>query len=153
VCPQLSQRLGGKVQSIPFQGVAPALTALIGGHVDLIVAPSDAAMKLVESGKVRVLATWPAMPAMNVPAMTDVWPGLVLENYAGLFLPAATPEAEVRRLNAAVNRILADPAFAAAMREAGQEPLGGTPEQFAQRVQQARQRYAELLPKLESLPR
>lgn len=152
-CVQLSRRLGGKVQSIPFQGSASAMTALMGGHVDMFFAPSDVVMKLIETGKLRAIATSPAMPALKVPQFTDIWPGFVMENYTGLFVPAATPEAEVRRLNAAVNGLLADPAFIAAMREAGQEPLGGTPEQFAQRVQRARARYAELLPTLENPPR
>jgi tripartite-type tricarboxylate transporter receptor subunit TctC len=149
-CVQLVNRLGGKVQSIPFQGTAQALTALMGGHVDLFFAPSDVVMKLVETGKVRAIATSPAMPALKVPQFTDLWPGFVMENHAGLFVPASTPEVEVRRLNAVVNSMLADPVFIAAMRDAGQEPLGGTPEQFAQRVERARARYAELLPRLEN---
>jgi tripartite-type tricarboxylate transporter receptor subunit TctC len=149
-CVQLAQRLGGKAQSVPFQGTAQALNALMGGHVDVFFAPSDVVVKLIEGGKLRAIATSPAMPAYKVPQFSDLWPGFVMENFAGLYVPSATPEAEVRRLNAVVNAMLADPAFVAAMRDAGQEPLGGTPEQFAQRVERARARYAELLPRLES---
>lgn len=147
-CAQLDRRLGGRVESIPFQGVSQAITSLLGGHVDILIAPSDIATRYVEAGSLRALASMPAMPALKVPEMTELWPGFVMENFAGVFAPQATPDAQVRRINAVVNAMLADPAFIAAMREAGQEPLAGTPEEFARRVARARSRYAQLIPTL-----
>ncbi len=147
-CTQLGQRYAGRLQAVPYPGIAPALAALLGGHLDLLVVASDGMLKLIESGKVRVLATTAPLAGVSAPLVTDVWPGFVLETFVGLFVPAATPETDVRRLNSAVNRILSDPAFASSMRDIGQEPVGGTVEEFTARVGRVRAIYRDLLPRL-----
>jgi len=152
-CAQLAQRLDGRVASIPYPGVAPAVTAILGGHVDLLMVSAESVVKLAETGKVRAIAVSSPVDGMQAPLMASLWPGFEMEGFIGLFVPSATPDAQVRRLAAAVNQALADPAFAASMREAGQEPVGGTPEEFAARVQRARGVYRELLPRLGIEPR
>lgn len=64
----------------------------------------------------------------EVPALAETLPGFEIDTWWGLVVPAATPRAEVQRLNAA---------FAAALAE----PVGGTPEQFAQLIQREHRRY------------
>lgn len=152
-CAQLANRLGGKVTAIPYPGVAPAVTAALGGHVDILFVAAESVSKLVEAGKLRALAASSPAIAGKLPVFGQAWPGFLMEGYIGLFVPAATPAEEVQRIAGAVNRVLAEPEFATLMRENGQEPAGGTPEEFAARVERTRVLYAELIAKLGLAPR
>ena len=152
-CAQLASRLGGKVTAIPYPGVAPAVTAALGGHVDMLFVSAESAVKLVEAGKLRALAASSPGVAGAVPVFGEAWPGFVMDGFIGLFVPTATPPDEVRRLNALANRALADPAFAALMREAGQEPVGGSTERFAGHMQRTQALYGDLIRKLGMEPR
>lgn len=152
-CTQLAQRLGGKVTAVPYPGVAPAVTAALGGHVDLLMVSAESVVKLVESGKLRAIAASSPITGMKAPLMSELWPGFAMEGFIGLFVPAATPDAEVKKLAAAVNQALADPAVASGMRDAGQEPVGGSPEEFAAKVNRTRAVYRDLLPRLGFEPR
>jgi tripartite-type tricarboxylate transporter receptor subunit TctC len=152
-CAQLAGRLRGKVTAIPYPGVAPAVTAALGSHVDILFVSAENVSKLVETGKLRALAASSAAVAGKLPTFAQAWPGFLMDGYIGLFVPAATPAEEVRRIAAAANRVLAEPEFAALMRENGQEPVGGTPEEFAARVERTRAQYAELITRLGLDPR
>jgi tripartite-type tricarboxylate transporter receptor subunit TctC len=150
-CAQLSGRLGGKVTAIPYPGVAPAVTATLGGHLDVLFVSAESAVKLVESGKLRALAaSAPVAGVGRAPLFGEVWPGFAMEGFIGLFVPSATPADEVRRLVTVVNQALSAPDLVAIMREAGQEPVGGTTEQFSAHMQRARAQYADVLRKLEA---
>ncbi|HSI54799.1 MAG: Bug family tripartite tricarboxylate transporter substrate binding protein [Ramlibacter sp.] len=152
-CQQLGLRLGNKVTAVPYPGVAPAVTAAMGGHVDMLFVSAEVVTKLVEAGKLRALATSSQAVAPAAPLFAQAWPGFVMDGFIGLFVPAATPADEVARLNAAANRALADPVFAALTREAGQEPVGGTPEQFAAHMQRIQVLYADVIRKLATASR
>ena len=152
-CAQLAGRLGGKVTAIPYPGVAPAVNAALGGHVDMLFVSAESAVKLVEAGKLRALAASAPGVVAAVPVFADAWPGFVMDGFMGLFVPTATPPDEIRRLNALANRALADPAFATLMREAGQEPVGGPTERFAAHMQRTQALYSDLIRKLGMEPR
>jgi tripartite-type tricarboxylate transporter receptor subunit TctC len=145
-CEQLKARTG-RVVTIPYGGLAPALTALQGGHVDLMFANQDAVAKAVESGRARVIAQSArgAGAAPGVPAFTEVWPGLLMEGAYGIMVPARTPAARVQQINRDFNQALADPQVAERMRQSGQEPVGGTPEHYMATLRRLHERYGELL--------
>ncbi|MDB5874694.1 MAG: Tricarboxylate transport protein TctC [Ramlibacter sp.] len=148
-CEQLKPLLQGQLTVVPYVGVAPALNAMMAGFGDLMFANASSASKLVESGRLRALAVSgrQGLPGSlsQLPLLSDLWPGFLLEGTIGLFVPAGTPEAKIRQLNQAVARILADPEVSGPMRESGQEPVGGSPQRFAQELQRAHQRYAEII--------
>lgn len=145
-CEQLKARTG-RVTTIPYGGLAPALNALQGGHVDLMFANQDAVAKAVDAGRARVLAqsarAGSALP--TVPVFTEVWPGLLMEGAYGIMVPARTPAARVQQINRDFNQALADPQVAERMRQAGQEPVGGTPEHYMATLRRLHDRYGELL--------
>ena len=117
---------------VPFKGGAPALTAFIGGQVQVIFNPiAEILPQIRAGGKVRTLAITapnrsPDLP--NVPTLAEtVLPGFSVTPRSGIYAPAATPRAIVDQLNAELNRML----NAADMRERlqanGLIPVGGTP--------------------------
>ncbi len=150
-CEQLKARLNGRLTVVPYPGVAPAINALLGGHADLAFIIGASASRLIQGGSLRVLAVSGrgSIPsAAHAPLLSQLWPGFLLEGLSGLFVPARTPDARIAQLNRAVEQVLADPEVGAAMREGGQELVGGSPLQFAMTLRNAQQRWAEIIQRL-----
>ncbi|MDH3288355.1 MAG: tripartite tricarboxylate transporter substrate binding protein [Betaproteobacteria bacterium] len=102
---------GIKITHIPYKGIAPAVTALVSGEVDLVVSSAAAVMPQVKAGRVRAIAASslkpsPLLPGLPAIAQSGV-PGYSYELWWGLFAPAGTPDNVVRALNTQVNKILA----------------------------------------------
>ncbi|MFS8932997.1 Bug family tripartite tricarboxylate transporter substrate binding protein [Cupriavidus taiwanensis] len=134
----LAMQTGLRLRHVPYKGVAPILADLQGGVIKAGFVDTSSSLPLLRAGKLRALAVSgtrraPATP--EVPTMTEQGYPFDTDSWYGLFAPAGTSAAIVQRLNAEVNRLLAD----AAMRERflqlnmGMAPAK-TPEQFAQTV-------------------
>lgn len=95
-----AQEAGIELQHIPYQGGAPALAALLGGHVDMtIITPGDAAAQ-IEAGTVNAIATTSdrAEQIPDVPSLSELGYDVNLENMKGLVAPADTPDAAIEYL-------------------------------------------------------
>jgi tripartite-type tricarboxylate transporter receptor subunit TctC len=148
-CEQLKARLGAGALAVPYPGVAPALAAVLGGHADVMFINVEAAGKLVAAGKLRVLAQTDHAGFAQVPTLSSLWPGFALDSHMGLLAPAGTPSATIRKLNADVNRVLADPQVVAALtRDGAQRPAGGTPQQYGAEMRAVRDRYGAIIERL-----
>ncbi|SCU83053.1 putative extra-cytoplasmic solute receptor [Cupriavidus necator] len=134
----LKMQTGMKLRHVPYKGVAQILTDMQGGVVKVAFVDTSSSLPLIRAGKLRALAVSgtrraPATP--DVPTMTEQGYPFDTDSWYGLFAPAGTSAAIVQRLNAEVNRLLAD----APMRERflqlnmGMAPPGSA-EQFAQTV-------------------
>lgn len=151
-CEQLKSRLNGGVTPIPFAGVAPALQALAGGHVDLAIVPVEQAGKLVEAKLANVLAVTDRagdLPGSDAPLFTDIWPGFVMDSVTGLFVPVRTSAARVQQLNRELAKVLAEPDTRKRLQDLGQQPASpDTPESFALALGQLSARYEQVVRKL-----
>ncbi len=111
---------------VPFQSGAPAITALLGNHVDIIAGPVAEIYPQAQQGALRALAvTGPrrAQAFPDVPALSEVgFPGLEINGWVGLLAPAKTPAEICTKLNAAVNAVVAAPEIDKRLREVGYEP-------------------------------
>ena len=72
-------------------------------------------------------------------------PGLVLDQWLGVLVPARTPPVIVARLNAEINKALADPAIRESFLQSAQEPVGGTAEQFSRLIHDDFEKYGRLV--------
>ena len=95
---------------IPYKGVAPALTDLIGGQLHYLISTIPAAMPYIKSGHVKALAVMslarsPALP--NVPLANDTVPGMVGELWVAMYAPKGTPSESVNLMRNAVGKVLA----------------------------------------------
>ncbi len=135
----LKKQAGVTMTHVPYKGTAPCVQDLLGGQVDAGFADISSTVEIARSGRVKVLAYGGAgrMPMLpDVPTLTEA--GYPFSNYSwyGLFAPAKTPPAIVKRLNEAVNQALKDPAVVQRMRELNFTDLPiETPEQFAATIQ------------------
>ena len=128
-CEQLKQLLGGAVVVVPYPGVAPAMNALLGGQVDIILAPYDAVLPQLE--RLTPIATTGTRPAMapfdKLPLMAQTFPGFVLIGWLGMMAPAGTPHETVQLLNREFNAALKDPQVRDFMQSRGSSLEDGTP--------------------------
>jgi tripartite-type tricarboxylate transporter receptor subunit TctC len=144
-CEQLKARLPGSPIVVPYIGITPAVAAILGGQVDVMFVTIEAVESLIKNGSVRLLATSARSAAGGVPLFAQLWPGLFLDGFTGLFVPARTPDNKVRELNQAITQVLAQPAFRKFMHDTRQEVVGGTPEQFSRKLASSYARYGEVI--------
>jgi len=127
-----------KLVHVPYQGSPPAVTDLLAGRVSMALVVASTIMPHVEAGRVKALATTSAKRAHvapNVPTMAEVGlPEVEAGVWFGLMAPAGTPRAVIEKLSAAANAALASDDVLAKLRAQGFEPLGGSPEEFAQLI-------------------
>jgi tripartite-type tricarboxylate transporter receptor subunit TctC len=120
---------------VPYKGNAPALTDLLGGHVDIMFSPLPAAVGLVRDGKVRALAvTGRARSALftELPIIAEAGlPGYDCELHYGIVAPAGVPRPIVERLNAALRGALDQPDVAQRFAALGAEVLASAPDAYA----------------------
>lgn len=123
------------ITHIPYRGGGPAQQDLIGGQVEMMFLSAVLAQPHVKAGKLRALAQTGAQRVSayaSVPTVAESgYPGFDVNSWVGLLAPAGTPRPVIDRLNAEVRKILAEPEFAARLREQGLSGIGNTPEQFA----------------------
>lgn len=130
----LQQLSKTKFTHVAYKGDGPALTDLIGGQIQIMIATELALGAQIKAGRVRALATTtakrpPTMP--DLPTVGELVPGYAVDGWAGLWAPAGTPGAIVARLNQSVARILKTPEVQERLRAGGGEPVPSTPDGFA----------------------
>src|SRR5215470_3936856 len=120
---------------VPYKGNAPALTDLLGGHVDIMFSPLPGAVGLVRDGKVRALAvTGRARTPLfaELPTIAEAGlPGYDCELHYGIVAPAGVPRPIVDKLNAALRGALAEPDVAQRFAALGAEVLASAPDAYA----------------------
>ena len=129
-----AQRSGIDWGYVPYKGGAQAMTALIGGQVDLTFNGMVATLPHVKSGKIKLIAVSSAKrnPVLgdNVPTVAESLPGFLTGSWQGLLAPAGTPKAVVDKINAEVLRITALPEVRERLSTLGAEPSSMTPADF-----------------------
>jgi tripartite-type tricarboxylate transporter receptor subunit TctC len=134
---------------VPFKGTAPALNALLGGQVHVMFATAAAVMPQVRSGRLRALAVTSAEPSPLVPGLPTVasagLPGYESVAAFGIFAPARTPPALIRRLHQEITTCLNRPEARERALSVGTETVAGTPAEFAAAMKLEIARTAKLL--------
>ncbi|NUA29676.1 tripartite tricarboxylate transporter substrate binding protein [Cupriavidus basilensis] len=133
---------------IPYKGSTLAHPDLTSGRVSLMFDTVAAIGPQVRGGKVRPLAvttTKRSSAAPQVPTMAQAGlPGYETSTWGGVLAPAGTPKAVVDKLNAEINKALASPDVRERLQNAGIEPAGGTPAQFASFLQVEMGKWAKV---------
>jgi tripartite-type tricarboxylate transporter receptor subunit TctC len=119
---------------VPYKGLGPALTDLVGGRLHLIISTLASALPHIKSGKLRPLAVTTAQRTNfypDVPTLSEAGvKGYEFSTWYGLLVPARTPKAIVDRLNAESRNVLASPAVKEQFAAQGLEPASSTPQEF-----------------------
>ncbi|MET0507117.1 MAG: tripartite tricarboxylate transporter substrate binding protein [Burkholderiaceae bacterium] len=118
---------------VPYKGAGPALTDLIGGQVQVMFDNLPSSIGHIKSGKLRAVAVTSEQRAPSLPDVATV--GETVKGYEatawfGIGMPKNTPREIIEKVNAEVNRALADPRMRERLAELGGKPIAGTPEDF-----------------------
>jgi tripartite-type tricarboxylate transporter receptor subunit TctC len=145
----LNGRYGFGLVHVPFRGGAPALQALLGNQVQLMLENVPTLVAAVRSGQIRAIAVTgrerdPALPEVPTFAEAGV-PDVVIEPWFGFMAPRGTPEPVVRRLNALFQEALADPDVRRRLADLGARPEGGPAERFAGHVRSEVARWRQVV--------
>jgi tripartite-type tricarboxylate transporter receptor subunit TctC len=131
----LARQAGVQMLIVPYKGIAPAVTELIGRQVDVLFGNPLAVMPLVTGGQLRPIAVSSARRLAALPGVPAVaeqgFPGFDAVNWSGLVAPAHTPDAIIARLNAEAVAALQRSDMAERLALDGSEPFAGSPAEFA----------------------
>jgi len=119
---------------VPYRGAGPAILDLLGGRLDLQFENAPSILGQIRSGALRGIAVGSSKRSTmfpELPTIGDTVAGYEATSWFGLLAPSTTPRAVVDKINAAVNKALADPDVQKQMNTLGVELIGGTPDQFA----------------------
>jgi tripartite-type tricarboxylate transporter receptor subunit TctC len=148
----LQHEAGTRMVHVPYKGTQGVINDLIAGHVQASMMVFQTAVPLVQSGRVRMLAVMSSRRAQALPDVPTIveagFPGLIVEAWTGVMVPAQTPPAVIGKFNAEVNKLLALEDVKAAAARIDITLAGGPPEaldalvkkeirQWTQVVQQA----------------
>jgi tripartite-type tricarboxylate transporter receptor subunit TctC len=144
----INRELGLKIVQVPYKGAAPALTAAMGGEVQIAYFSIGSVMSQIKAGKVRPLAVTAAKRSSflpDVPSLAEfgVDPGIV--SYMGLYAPAKTPPAVLNRLNTEFVRALRGPASEKFLFAQTLEPVGDSVVDFAKFLKADRENAGRLI--------
>ncbi len=133
----LVARAGIDATHVPFSGGAPAVTALLGGQIDMYFGNASELIPQAQSGHLRILgvATERRMKQLpDVPTVSELIPNFSLTSWNGFLAPARTPPAIVHKLARQIIAVAHDPAIVAQLEKLGIEANGTTPEEFVAQI-------------------
>jgi len=143
---------GVNIVRVPYRGVGPALSALIAGQVQLMFPSAGSIAPHVKSGRLRALAVTSAQPSALTPGLPTVAaagvPGYESVAVFGIMAPAATPPEIIARLQREVARAVANPEVKKRFLDAGVEPVGSTPEEYAATIRREQAKWGKLIREL-----
>ena len=127
------QMTGCQMVHVPYKGAGPALTDLMAGTVQVMFDNLPSSAPQIRAGRLRALGMTtaerePSMP--DVPTVGETVPGYEATAWFGIGMPKGTPKEIIDKVNAEVNRALADPKMRDRLAELGGKPIAGTPEDF-----------------------
>jgi|OpeIllAssembly_1097287.scaffolds.fasta_scaffold60112_2 tripartite-type tricarboxylate transporter receptor subunit TctC len=145
----LKMMAGIDIEHVPYKGNAPALTDTIGGHIEMMFSGVPSLLPHIQSGRLRGIAIgslkrFPALP--NTPTFDESGlKGYEATTWFGLMAPVKTPRDIVVRLSVETDKILKSQEVRERFLVEGLEPIGGTPESFAQFIRVEIDKYAKVV--------
>ena len=134
---------------VPYPGGAPVVTALVGGHVDAVLANYSEIAAHVQSGKIRAIAVTSRErmePLKDVPTVSESgYPDFEAAAWFGLVVTGGSPPAAIARLNAEANKALKLPDVREKLIAQGMYPVGTTPGEFDAHIRLEMAKYAKVI--------
>jgi tripartite-type tricarboxylate transporter receptor subunit TctC len=133
---------------VPYRGIAPALTDLLAGQVQVMFDTTPASIQHIQSGKLRALAvttTTRAEALPDLPTVGDFVPGYESSAWYGVGVPRNTPAEIIDELNREINVGLADPLIKAKFAALGATVLPGSPSDFRKIIISETEKWAKVV--------
>ena len=133
---------------VPYKGAGPALVDLIAGQVHVLFDNLPSSVGHIKAGSIRALAVTsaerePSFP--DLPTVGETVPGYEATAWFGIGMPKDTPREIIDKVNAEVNRALADPKMREKLAALGGKPIAGTPEDFGKVIAAETEKWAPIV--------
>jgi tripartite-type tricarboxylate transporter receptor subunit TctC len=139
---------GLNMTHVPYRGAPPALTDLLGGQVQVMVATMSASIEYIRAGKLRALAVTTATRSEalpDLPTVGDFVPGYEASFWGGVGAPKNAPAEIIDKLNKEINAALADPKFKARLSDQGSTVLAGSPADFGKLIADETEKWGKVI--------
>jgi tripartite-type tricarboxylate transporter receptor subunit TctC len=139
---------GVNLVHVPYRGLSPALTDLLGGQVQVTFASMASSVEYIRAGKLRALAVTTATRSEalpDTPTIGEFVPGYEASTWSGVGAPKATPAKIVERLNKEINAALADHKIKARLADLGSTPLVGSATDFGKLIADETEKWAKVI--------
>ncbi|MFH1603522.1 MAG: tripartite tricarboxylate transporter substrate binding protein [Pseudomonadota bacterium] len=148
-----AQRVGIKIQHVPYKGAGPALNDLLGGHVQMFFSTPSSMVAHVHSGKLRAIGITsdqrlPALPDVATFAEQGIT-DFVAKSLRGMLAPKGTPKPIIDRWSAELQKILKMPDIVEKMAAQGMRPFYMTPEAYQALMRSEFLKYAQVIKAVE----
>jgi tripartite-type tricarboxylate transporter receptor subunit TctC len=133
---------------VPYRGEAPALTDLLGGHVQVMFGGVTPSLDHFRRGRLRPLAvtTTERLNSLpQIPTMSETLPGYEASGWTGVGAPRGTPSVIIESLNKEINAGLASPSLLARFAELGVTVVGGSPTDFGKLIANETEKWAKVI--------
>ena len=139
---------GIKMTHVPNKGMGPAMVDVMAGQVSVLIGGLPGAMAAAKEGKLRILAAAGSHRSAMLPDLPTIaeagLPGYAVTNWIGLLAPAGVDAKIVERLNHEILAILDDPATRKKLIDGGFEPVGSSPQAFAEQISTDVKKWGEI---------
>lgn len=145
---QLMKAAGIRLVHVPYQGMAPAMNDLVGGHIDMMIDLYGNVAGNIKEGKLRLLAVTTTARLQQepaVPTISEVVPGFSHAEWFAIVAPPKTPDVIAATLSTAIAEVLALPDVAERLADLAAVPVGSTPDQAATFIKVESARWKELI--------
>jgi len=144
----LATAAGVRLVHVPYQGLAPAMTDLLAGHVDMMFDNLGNTLPHIRDGRLRVLATSserriPEFP--DVPAVAEMYSGVVYTSWFAVVAPPKIPSEIVTRVSAAIAEVLRMPDVVTRLQTMSTTPGGQSPAESARLFAEERERWRKVI--------
>jgi len=140
---------GINIVHVPYKGGVPQVTALVSGETQSSLATISTVIAHIRNGKLRPLGVSSAKPSKTLPGVPTIAesgvPGYEMAPWIGVFAPAGTPKHIVDRLNAEVNKALAQPDIVRKLEAQALDPWPSTADELNARLKTDFEKYAKLI--------
>jgi tripartite-type tricarboxylate transporter receptor subunit TctC len=133
---------------VSYRGMAPAVTDLLGGRVQVTFTSMPSVIEYIRAGRLRALAVTTATRSEalpDVPTVDEFVPGYEASGWSGLAAPKATPAEIVEKLNKETNAGLANPKIKARLADLGGTPLVGSPADFGKLIAEDTEKWGKVI--------
>jgi tripartite-type tricarboxylate transporter receptor subunit TctC len=140
---------GTKMVHVPYKGTAPAVTAMVSGEIDLMVADLSAVAGHAKAGKLRMIAAAGSRRATAAPELPTVaesgLKGYAVDAWFGIVVPGKTPADVVAKLSGAVVAAVKSPDVRGRFEQLGYDPIGNTSAEFAAQIRTDIEKFAKII--------
>ena len=133
---------------VPYRGEAPALTDLLGGHVQVLFGNLPSSIEHIRAGRLRALAVTTATRSQalpDIPTVADFVPGYEASAWLGVGAPRSTPAEVVGKLNKEINAGLADAKMMVRLAELGSTPMPLSASEFGAFIAAETEKWAKVV--------